>query len=129
MQSIAQTSTNKKVFRMLQPYQFSMSQFQISSIIVPLAHEMWKHQWNLQHGPTTSSGGNIASVPQLWYFCKGGAGAKNIFFEIFFLRNPFLRRARSQKLIFFLRFFALRQNNTLDRELIISANNWDSHGS
>ena len=52
---------------------------------------------------------------------KGGRGKKNIFLR-FFLRNPFLRRAQSQKLIFFLRFF-LRQNNTLDRELIISANN------
>ena len=55
LQSIAQTGTNKRVFRVLQPYQLSMSQFQISSIIMLLAHEMWKRQWNLQHGPTTFS--------------------------------------------------------------------------
>ena len=47
---------------------------------------------------------------------------KVFFIFAFFLRNPFLRRAQSQKLIFFLRSFFLRQNNTLDRELIISAN-------
>ena len=70
-------------------------------------------------GGATSSGANTASVPQLWYFCKGGQGQKKIC--DFFLRNPFLQRAQSQKLIFFCVFF-LRQNNTLDRELIISAN-------
>ena len=52
---------------------------------------------------------------------KGGRG-KKYFFCDFFLRNPFLRRAQSQKLIFFLRFFYFAENNTLDRELIISAN-------
>ena len=30
-------------------------------------------------GGATSSGANTASVPQLWYFCKGGQGQK-IFF-------------------------------------------------
>ena len=52
----------------------------------------------------------------------------SIFFCDFFLRNPFLRRAQSQKLMFFWRCSFLRQNNTLDREVIISANNKDSHG-
>ena len=55
-------------------------------------------------GGATSSGANTASVPQLWYFCKGGQGQK-IFFLRFFFRNPFLRRAQSQKLIFFAFFF------------------------
>ena len=35
---------------------------------------------------------------------KGGRG-KKYFFLRFFLRNPFLRRAQSQKLIFFCVFF------------------------
>ena len=38
-------------------------------------------------------------------FLQRGAGAKNILFRDFFLRNPFLRRAQSQKLIFFCVFF------------------------
>ena len=72
-------------------------------------------------GGAISSGANTASVPQLWYFCKGGQG-QNKFANFL---NPFLRRAQSQKLIFFSLF--LRQNNTLDRELIITANNQDWH--
>ena len=52
---------------------------------------------------------------------KGGRGKKKIC--DFFLQNPFLRRAQGQKLIFFLRFFYFAENNTLERELIISANN------
>ena len=57
--------------------------------------------------------------PAIVVFLQRGAGAKKNL--RFFLRNPFLRRAQSQKKIFFA--FFLRQNNTLDRELIISANN------
>ena len=59
-------------------------------------------------GAATSSGANTASVPQLWYFCKGGQGQKKIFCD--FLRNPFLRRAQSQKLIFFCVFFCAKQH-------------------
>ena len=40
----------------------------------------------------------------------------------------FLQRGVGTKNILFLRFF-LRQNNTLDRDLIISANSQDWHGS
>ena len=38
---------------------------------------------------------------------KGGRG--NFFFCDFFLQNPFLRRAQSQKLIFFCVFFILQK--------------------
>ena len=55
LQSIAQTSTNKQVFRMIQAYQFFNKPVPSSSILMPTAHEMPKHQWNLQHGPTTFS--------------------------------------------------------------------------
>ena len=138
-------------------------QFQI---IVPLAHEMWKHQWNLQHGPTTFSqnrrtspficfgahqypNSNMSNVLTQYLTLMGtllhntfsdsparrrmgsekqkgggvgqqavgqtqhpsrncgisaeGGRAKKSFLR-FFLRNPFLRRAQSQKLNF-LRFF------------------------
>ena len=40
-------------------------------------------------------------------FAKGGRGKKNL---PFYLRNPFLRRAQSQKLIFFCVFFAAKQH-------------------
>ena len=73
--------------------------------------------------PDDKQWGKHCIRPAIVVFLHRGARARNIFLVSFFLRNPFLRRAQSQKLIFFLRFFVLRQNNTLDRELIISANN------
>ena len=53
LQSIAQTSTNKQMFRMIQAHQFFNEPGPNSSIIVPMAHETLKHQCNLQHGLTT----------------------------------------------------------------------------
>ena len=37
----------------------------------------------------TSSGANTASVPQLWYFCKGGQGQKIFFLRFFFCGTHF----------------------------------------
>ena len=54
------------------------------------------------------------------FFCKGGQGQKK-FCAIFFA-EPIFAKGTKPKINFFCSFF-LRQNNTLDRELIISANN------
>ena len=59
--------------------------------------------------------------PAIVVFLQKGAGAKNIFLRFFFA-EPIFAKGTKPKINFFLRFF-LRQNNTLDRELIISANN------
>ena len=72
-------------------------------------------------GGATSSGANTASVPQLWCFCKGGQGQKKKF-AIFFAEPIFAKGTKPEISIFFA-FFFFAQNNTLDRELIISANN------
>ena len=53
-------------------------------------------------------------IPQLWYFCKAGQGH----FLQFFLAEPIFAKGTKPKINIF-----LRQNNTLDQELIISANN------
>ena len=55
LQCIAQTSTNKQVFRMILAYQFFNEPVPNSCIIVPITHEMLEHQWNLRRGPTTFS--------------------------------------------------------------------------
>ena len=51
---------------------------------------------------------------------KGGRGKKKKF-AIFFCGTHFCK-GHKPKINIFLRYFFLRQNNTLDRELIISAN-------
>ena len=82
-------------------------------------------EWGLRNRRVGGCGnkqwGKHSIRPTTVVFLQRGAGAK-FFFCDFFLRNPFLRRAQSKKLIFFLRFLFFAQNNTLDRELIISAN-------
>ena len=59
--------------------------------------------------------------PAIVVFLQRGAGAKNIFFVRFFFAETIFAKGTKPKINIFLRFF-LRQNNTLDRELIISAN-------
>ena len=55
LQSIAHTSTNKQMFWMIQAYQLLNELVPNLFIIVPMVHEMLRHQCNLQHGPTTFS--------------------------------------------------------------------------
>ena len=55
LHSTAQISTNKEVFRMIEAYHIFNETVANSSILVPMAHEMLKHEWNLQHDPTISS--------------------------------------------------------------------------
>ena len=57
LQSIAQTSTNKQEHRITQADHFFNKPFLNLSIIVHMAHEIVKHQCNVQHGPSTSSQG------------------------------------------------------------------------
>ena len=52
---MAQMSTNKQVFRLIQVDQVYNKPVPDLFIIVPMAHEMLKHQWNLQHGPRVFS--------------------------------------------------------------------------
>uniref|UniRef100_A0A7S4GAS5 Uncharacterized protein n=1 Tax=Eutreptiella gymnastica TaxID=73025 RepID=A0A7S4GAS5_9EUGL len=59
--------------------------------------------------------------PAIVGFLQRVAGAKKKNLP-FFLRNPILRRAQSQNFNIFCAFF-FAQNNTLDQELTISANN------
>ena len=51
---------------------------------------------------------------------KGGRGKKKYF--VIFFAEPIFGKGTKPKINIFLRLF-LRQNNTLDRDLIISANN------
>ena len=78
-----------------------------------------QHQ-NASIGWGNKQWGKHSIRPAIVVFLQRGAGAKKKL--RFFCGSHFLRRAQSQKLIFFCVFF-LRQNNTLDRELIVSANN------
>ena len=59
--------------------------------------------------------------PAIVVFLQRGAGAKKIIFVIFFA-EPIFGKGTKPKINIFLRLF-LRQNNTLDQEFIISANN------
>ena len=56
-------------------------------------------------GCSNKQWGKHSIRPTIVVFLQRGAGAKNKNFLRFFLQNPFLRRAQSQKLIFLLRFF------------------------
>ena len=57
--SIAQASTSKQEYWMIQAYQFFNKPVANSSIIVPMAHEMLKNHCAFQHGPTTFHGTNL----------------------------------------------------------------------
>ena len=51
LQSIAQTSTDRQVFRMSQADKFFNEQVPNLCITVPMAHGMLQHQCHLQHSP------------------------------------------------------------------------------
>ena len=55
-------------------------------------------------GGATSSGANTASVPQLWYLCKGGQGQKKKFCD-FFAEPIFAKGTKPKFNIFFAFFF------------------------
>ena len=72
--------------------------------------------------PDAKQWGKHSIRPAIVAFLHRGARAKKFFFEFFFA-EPIFAKGTKPKINIFLRFFVLRQNNTLDREVIISANN------
>ena len=87
-------------------------------------------EWGLRNrrvgGWGNKQWGKHSIRPAIVVFLQRGAGAKKILFVIFFA-EPIFGKGTKPKINIFLRLF-LRQNNTLDRELIISANR-DWHGN
>ena len=101
---------------MIQAYQFFNEPVPNSSIIVPMAHEMLKHQSNLQHGSTTFTKPfrkfvsvavhNAHQIPKQWHrklcrsikhyffadviFAKGMQLKINVFSLFFFVINNIL---------------------------------------
>ena len=105
LQSIAQTSTNKQVFRTIQAYQFFNKPGHKWSIIVPMAQET-----------------------RVFKSEKGGGWAKNLrlfFADVIFARDMQLKI--DILFAFYSSFFVA--NNTLYREFIIFAKNQDLYGN
>ena len=71
-------------------------------------------------GVRQQAGGKHSIRPRTVVFVQRGAGAKKNF-AIFFA-EPIFAKGEEQKINIFLRFLFFAENNTLDRELNISAN-------
>ena len=82
-------------------------------------------EWGLRNRRVGGCGnkqwGKHSIRPTIVVFLQRGAGAKKFFLRFFFAEPIFAKGTKPKINIFFAFFFA--QNNTLDRELIISADN------